>query len=261
MKTLDMFSVDGRVTVIVGGKGYYGDCLTRTFAEAGAHVYICARNIESLENNAIGLRAEGFDVTAFRADQSNEQDVLAFRDFVLERVGRVDILVMNAVARTCHGFDRPISEFEESMRINATGTFAVARAFGNVMKEQGIGSIIMVGSIQGMIGPDADLYAGLGMDGYYAPDYFFHKGGMINLCRFLASYYGPHGVRVNVVSPGGCHEHGKETAFSERYGKRTFLGRMAYAEDLVGTILFLASDASAYVTGVNIPVDAGYTAK
>lgn len=96
-----------------------------------------------------------------------------------------------------------------------------------------------------------------------APDYFFHKGGMINLTRYLASHYGPNGVRVNVVSPGGIFnpEKPQSDAFLARYAKMTMLGRMAEAREIGGSVVFLLSDASTYITGANLPIDGGYTAK
>lgn len=93
----------------------------------------------------------------------------------------------------------------------------------------------------------------------FSPDYFFHKGGLLNFTRFTASYYGPHGVRCNCVSAGGFFT-GQHPDFVARYAQRTLLGRMADSEDLQGVIVFLASDASRYITGANIPVDGGYTA-
>jgi NAD(P)-dependent dehydrogenase (short-subunit alcohol dehydrogenase family) len=128
------------------------------------------------------------------------------------------------------------------------------------MAEQGSGSIINIGSIQGMVGPDGELYEGMDFHGF-VPDYFFHKGGMVNFTRFVASYYGPRNVRCNCISPGGLASHRTPDRFAERYSGRTLLGRMASGTDLMGSIVFLASDASAYVTGVNLPVDGGYTAK
>ena len=134
----------------------------------------------------------------------------------------------------------------------------MTRTFGNHMAEQGKGSIINISSIQGMIGPDYTLYEGLDMP--VPPDYYFHKGGVLQLTRHAASTLGPKGVRVNVISPGGLLGNQGEK-FIKRYSARTFLGRMADQEDLKSAIVFLASDASAYITGANIPVDAGYTAK
>ncbi len=125
------------------------------------------------------------------------------------------------------------------------------------MAERGSGSIVNIGSIQGMVGPDLTLYEGLAMEAI--PDYFFHKGGMLNLTRYFAAHYGPRGVRVNCVSPGGF-ESGQPAAFVERYARATFLRRMAGAGDLGGPVIFLLSEAARYVTGINLPVDGGYTA-
>ena len=115
-----------------------------------------------------------------------------------------------------------------------------------------------IGSIQGVVGPNFSLYEGLGMEAL--PDYFFHKAGMINLTRYFAAYYGPHGVRVNCISPGG-YEHGQPRAFVERYARATFLRRMAEDQDLGGPVIFLLGEGARYVTGVNLPVDGGYTAQ
>jgi len=112
----------------------------------------------------------------------------------------------------------------------------------------------------GMVGVEDANYEGTTMHGWY-PDYFFHKGGMINFTRFCASYFGKSNVRVNCVSPGGFQTPHQPEAFVENYSARTQLGRMANATDMKGVIVFLASDASAYITGANIPVDGGYTAK
>jgi NAD(P)-dependent dehydrogenase (short-subunit alcohol dehydrogenase family) len=128
------------------------------------------------------------------------------------------------------------------------------------MAERGHGSIINIGSIQGMIGPDPTIYRGTEMSGWY-PDYFFHKGGVINFTRFIASYYGDRSVRCNCISPGGFLTPNHPEPFVRQYSDRTFLGRLANDTDLMGAIVFLASDASVYVTGVNLPVDGGYTAK
>ncbi|NLD87516.1 MAG: SDR family oxidoreductase [Clostridiales bacterium] len=261
MKTLDMFSVEGKVVVILGGKGVYGNAMVEGFAEGSAKVYIGARTIDTLENNAAALREKGYYVTAFKADQADEDSLFAFRDFVLEREGRIDAAVLNAVARPVSGFHCPKSEYEESMAVNGTGTFLAMRTFGDAIAENREGSIVMIGSMQGMIGPDYPMYEEAQMPGGMAADYFFHKGGMINLARFGGSYYGRFGVRCNCVSPGGCRSEHNTARFAEVYGKRTQLGRMATAEDLVGTVIFLVSDASKYITGANIPVDGGYTAK
>jgi len=259
MNVMEMFSLKGKVALVTGGAGLYGRQIVEAVAEAGAQTYIASRNLDALEKVAAGHRAAGRDVTALRVDQGDEGSVLALRDEILRRSGRVDVLVNNAVARTMSGWSDDLENFARSMRVNATGLFAMTRAFGDAMAERRSGSIINIGSIQGMIGPDAALYRGCSFHGF-VPDYFFHKGGMINFTRFVAGYYGEKQVRCNCISPGGFFNDQGET-FVRQYSDRTFLGRMAGETDLKGAVVFLASDASAYVTGVNLPVDGGYTAK
>jgi NAD(P)-dependent dehydrogenase (short-subunit alcohol dehydrogenase family) len=261
MGILERFSLQGKVALLTGGAGLYGRQILSALAEAGASTYVAARHLEPLEELAAAHRRQGLDVHALQYDQGDEDSVLALRDALLKAAGRVDILVNNAVLRPMKkGYRDAASTFAESMQVNATGLFVITRALGDVMAEQGGGSIVNIGSIQGMIGPDPTIYRGTEMSGWY-PDYFFHKGGTINFTRFIASYYGPRGVRCNCVSPGGFRTEAHPEAFVRQYSDRTFLGRLANPTDLMGIIVFLASAASEYITGANIPVDGGYTAK
>lgn len=261
MNVLDSFSLKGKAAVVTGGAGLYGRQIVRALAEAGARTFAASRNLEALRSLAVQLVERGLDVTALKLDQGEERSVLALRDEVLKQAGRLDVLVNNAVLRPMKkGFEDDATAFAESMRVNATGLFVITRAMGDVMAALRGGSIINIGSIHGMIGPDPPIYEGTDMHGWY-PDYFFHKGGMINFTRFVASYYGASGVRCNCVSPGGFRTENMPEAFVRSYSRRTFLGRLANQTDLKGIIVFLASDASAYLTGANIPVDGGYTAK
>lgn len=260
MNIMEYFSLEGKVALMTGGAGLYGRQIVAALAQAGASTYIASRNTGALEEVAKKHREEGLKVTALPLDQGDERSILDLRDEILKREGKVDILVNNAVLRTMKGWDDDAGSFEESMHVNATGLFMITRAFGDEMARNGGGSIINIGSIQGMVGPDETLYKDLDMNGF-VPDYFFHKGGMINFTRFTASYYGPKKVRCNCLSPGGFQQTEHETEFVKRYSRRTFLGRMANSTDMMGSIVFLASDASLYITGANIPVDGGYTAK
>jgi len=261
MNVLDLLSLKGKTAVVTGGAGLYGRQIVQALAEAGARTFTASRNLEALQLFTAKLYENGLDVAALRLDQGDEKSVLALRGEVLKRAGRIDILVNNAVLRPMKkGFKDEASAFAESMRVNATGLFMITRAIGDIMAEKGGGSIINIGSIHGMIGPDPPIYEGTEMHGWY-PDYFFHKGGMVNFTRFIASYYGAKGVRCNCVSPGGFWTAKMPEAFVRNYSRRTFLGRLANDTDLKGVIVLLASDASAYITGANIPVDGGYTAK
>jgi NAD(P)-dependent dehydrogenase (short-subunit alcohol dehydrogenase family) len=261
MGILNRFSLGRKVALVTGATGIAGRQMARALAEAGAACIMASRNRAALEAYRDELSGEGLPVYAEAFDQANESSILGLRDRIVESHGRIDILVNNAVARPMKGgFGDDSDRFAESMQINATGLFLITRAMGDVMAAQQRGSIINIASIQGMAGTDPELYQGTDMHGWY-PDYYFHKGGMINFTRFVASYYGRSGVRCNCISPGGIETDNQPPAFKERYAARTFLGRLVNDTDLMGAIVFFASDASAYVTGTNLPVDGGYTAK
>ena len=258
MNVLESFSLAQKVALVTGGAGRYGRQIVEAVAEAGAKTFMASRKLKKLEAQAETFRRAGLDVTALQYDQGNEDSMKALLETLIKRAGRVDILVNNAKLNAMEDWSSPTEDFERSMKVNATGLFVMTRLFGEHMAERGSGSIINIGSIQGMVGPDYALYEGLGwgMD----PDYWFHKGGMLNLTRYVASKLGPRGVRVNTISPGGLYNN-QDERFLNRYNDRTFLSRMANDTDLKGAIVFLASEASAYVTGANFIVDGGYTAK
>ena len=260
MNVLDQFSLKGKSALITGGAGLYGRQIVDALAEAGAQIFVAARSREALEEFAANRREQGLDVQALTYDQGSEASILALRDAVLERTGKLDVLVNNAVLRPMKdGFQSDAATFAASMQVNATGLFIITRAFGDEMAKQGAGSIINIGSIQGICGEDASLYVGTDMK-HGSPDYYFHKGGVTNFTRFIASYYGASQVRCNCVIAGGFSNNQPEPFYS-RYKERTFLGRMANDEDMKGLMVYLASDASQYMTGANIALDGGYTAK
>ena len=259
MNVLDSFRLDNQVAVVTGGAGLYGRQIVQAMAEAGARTFMTSRNLEALERQAQGFRQANLDVTALPLDQGDEESVKRLLVQVLDQAEAVDILVNNAVLRSMASWASPAADFARSMEVNATGVFMMTREFGNHMAERGRGSIINVGSIYGVVGPDSWLYEGI-MD-MGPPDYYFHKGGMIQLTRFAASKLGPLGVRVNAITPGGFNPDLLGAEFELRYNARTFLGRMANETDLKGLVVFLASGASAYITGASIPVDGGLTAK
>lgn len=255
------FSLGGKVIIQFGGTGLLGPALIRSLSASGATLVVASRNRVSLDAIAIGECAKGRIVQLQDVDLSVEASIHALRDRILAEHGRVDGIVFNAKASPMRDFSDDLVAWQASMEINATGFFATMRTFGDVMASQRSGSIVNVGSIQGMVGISPWLYEGTTMTA--TPDYFFHKGGMINLTRYLASHYGAHGVRVNVVSPGGIYnpQNPQPAEFIPRYEKMTMLGRLAEAHEIGGAVVFLLSDAASYITGINLPVDGGYTAK
>ncbi len=257
---MDLFSLKGKTAVVTGGSGLYGRQLVQALAQAGAKVYTASRNLESNEAYAAKMREAGLDVHAGKVDQGDQESVDAFLAELTKDGQKIDILINNSVLRVTKGYQTDAALFDQSMHVNATGLMMISRAFGDHMAENGGGSIINIGSYMGVLGPDYELYKGTEMSTDFAGDYFFHKGGMITYTKFLASHYGAKNVRCNVLNLGGFFNNQPEK-FVERYSAKTFLGRMANESDIMGAIVFLASDASAYITGASIPVDGGYIAK
>ena len=255
------FSLRGKVVVQFGGTGLLGRSLVSSLGAAEATLVVASRNRASLDELAKNERAAGRSVQVDEVDIGSEASLHALRDKLLAQHGRIDGIVFNAVSRSMKSFSDDLAAWKSSMETNATGFFATVRAFGDAMAAKKSGSIVNISSQMGAIGVNPWLYEGTSMTA--APDYFFHKGGMNNLTRYLASHYGPQNVRVNVVSPGGIFnpEKPQAPAFLERYGKMTMLGRMANADEIGGAVVFLLSDASTYFTGANLAVDGGYTAK
>lgn len=262
MSVLETFNLKGKVAVVTGGAGLYGFGIVSALAEAGATVYAASRNRKNNEEKLRCLVDVGYDVRVREVDLAEEKSILALCDEVYNEAGKVDILVNNAVLRCMNGYADTAEKFDMSMHVNATGLFVISRAFGDRMADDGAGSIINIGSYMGILGPDYTLYEGTGMNANGAlGDYFFHKGGITNYTRFLAGHYGKSGVRSNCIELGGLYDGTQPDVFVERYNRSTMLGRMANGTDIKGLIVYLASDASAYMTGAVIPLDGGYSAK
>ena len=218
--------------------------------------------LDKNEEFAAGLRENGMDVHAASYDQTEEESIRALLETILKKHGRIDILVNNSVLRTPRsGYDSLSDCLNHSFVANGTGIILMCHIFGDQMAEQGGGSIINIGSYMGMLGRNDTLYEGAPQMASTGPSsYFFYKGGMHNYTKFVASQYGPKNVRCNCLSLGGLFNNQPEP-FVEQYNKATFLGRMAGGDDIKGAIVYLASDASKYVTGTVLPIDGGYSAK
>ena len=255
------FSLHGKVVIQFGGTGELGRALVSALSTSGATLVIASRNRAALEALAASERSAGRTVFVEETDIGSEASLHALRDRVLAQHKQVDGIVFNAVSRPMRSMDDDLANWKDSMATNATGFFATVRAFGDVMATRRTGSIVNIASIYGLVGSNPSLYEGTSMT--TPPDYFFHKGGMINLTRYMASHYGARGVRVNVVSPGGILNPQKPLAAQllERYNRVTMLGRMAHAREVGSAVVFLLSDAASYITGANLPVDGGHTAK
>ena len=258
---LQTLKLTGRVALVTGGAGLYGRQIVAALAEAGATTFIASRGIEALERVAEEEGARGHDVRALPLDLDDQASIDALHARITREAGGCDILVNNAVTRNPQAvWGGPMAAYDAALRINASALFYLTHLVSEDMKSRGAGSIINIGSMMGSVGVEPANYAATNMHDNPSPLYFYEKGGMQNFSRWAASILGPHGIRVNCVAPGGYFA-GQPASFVAAYSERTQLGRMANDTDLKGTIVFLASDASAYITGANIPVDGGYTAK
>jgi NAD(P)-dependent dehydrogenase (short-subunit alcohol dehydrogenase family) len=255
---MESFSLKGKVALLTGGAGLYGRQLCRALCEAGATVYIASRNLEKLQ-----AEAEKSGAAALQLDLDSDESIASVVDEIVKRSGRIDILVNNAVSRcACGEWAENMDCFDRSLHTNASSLFVLTKRVAEIMKKQRSGSIINIGSYMGLLGPDPTNYTGTEMFDFEkaSPIYFYEKGGMSNFTRFAASVLGHWNIRVNCIAPGGYFNHQPE-AFVRQYSANTMLGRLANDEDLKGLLVFLASDASAYITGTVIPADGGYTAK
>lgn len=251
--------LEGRVALVTGAAGLYGRHIAEALAVAGAHVVLAARGRGACEEVAAELRRAGLQASAVALDLADEASVTAAVAEVVDAHGRLDVLVNNAVARAGSDIDRTgAEEWDRTSAVNSRGLFLMTREVGRQMAAQRFGSIVNIGSIYGVVAPDFGIYGSTGMTSpaFYAYD----KAGMVGFTRYAAAYYAPYGVRVNCLSPGGLQTPDHDPEFLENYRRRVPMGRLADADDIKGPVVFLASDLSRYVTGVNIPVDGGWTA-
>ncbi len=268
-----LFSLEDKVAVVTGALGLLGRHHCRALAEAGAHVAVADLNDGDCRAFSAELHSSGGrEHFGMAVDITIPERVTAFRDSLVERFGRIDVLVNNAAvndrfanpaeAAELSRFEcYPLDQWRRSLDVNVTGTFLCAQIIGSSMARQGRGSIINIASTYGLVAPDQSIYRT--PDGsqrfYKSAAYPTTKGAVLAFTRFLATYWGSAGVRVNALSPGGVEE-AQDEYFIRNYAERTPLGRMAEPTDYKGALLFLASDASAYMTGANLVVDGGWTA-
>lgn len=264
----DLFNLEGRVAIVTGALGLIGKYHCKALAEAGATVVVADIDKFKAEEFAFEL---GNDSIGGNVDVTNPVSINEVRDHVLKKCGHIDILVNNAAINDM--FENPNTVLEESMfenyplemwkkmiDVNLTGVFLCSQIFGKEMVKQGKGSIVNIASTYGIVAPDQSLYKDeSGEQTFYkSPAYPATKGGVIAFTKFLASYWGSKGVRVNTLSPGGV-ENSQQEFFIKNYSAKTPLGRMAAPTDYKGAVVFLASDASSYMTGANLVVDGGWT--
>ena len=213
--------------------------------------------MDKAEPLASGLREKGHDVHALSLDLANHDSILKLKSEIAEKFGKLDVLVNCSVAHPMKGYNAPLSELRESMEINAIGLMDITRELIELMAQGEGGTIVNIASMMGMFGPDLSNYEGLPPEwSDLPPDYFFNKGGMINWTKYLARMLADKKIRANSISPGGIFSNQPEE-FLKNYTKKVPVGRMANNDDIKGLVVFLASQASAYINGENILMDGG----
>ena len=269
--TIDRFSLAGRVVVVTGGAGLLGRRHCEALAAAGAVPVVVDLDGGRASDVAKEL-AETYDVDASShvADVSNELSVERMRETVLDRYGRVDILINNAAndPKVDDSGDPawarlekfPREQWDSDIAVGLTGAFLCSKVIGSELARRGGGAILNIASDLAVIAPDQRLYRREGLADDAQPvkpvSYSVVKSGLIGLTRYLATYWAEAGVRVNAISPGGVRA-GQPPEFLERIGNLIPLGRMAEPDEYMGVVLFLCSDAASYITGHNLVADGG----
>lgn len=262
------FDLSGKVVVVTGGTGLLGSAYCAALAEHGAQVVVADLKAADPVGRARDVKSpDGRQALGIECDVGMEADVVQLFEQAMDRFGRVDVVLNNAAATGEHLMrqgavftsfeDSTLAVWESALRVNLTGVYLVAREGGKAMLKSGGGSLINVSSTYGVVGPDHRIYEGMPFNSLAS--YAASKAGVHGLTRWLATYWGRKGIRVNTLVPGGV-ENKHDPEFVRRYADRTPLGRMARREDMVGMVIFLASDASGYCTGQQYFVEGGWTA-
>ena len=274
MTIQEKFDLAGRVAIVTGGVGLLGTEFCKTLAEAGAAVAVVDLNASASQAVADMLTKSGYKAQAFAVDITQPDSVNEMVENVLSAFGRIDILVNSAALDpkfdpdsmkkgiTPGAFeDYPLEQWNAALNVNLTGMFLITQACVKPMLAQGKkGSIINICSTYGLNGPDQRIYIKDGERVAFKPVYYtVTKAGVMGFTKYLAAYYAGTDIRVNALTPGGVFNN-HEDYFVKNYSAKTIIGRMAKKDEMNGALLFLASDASSYMTGNNVVVDGGWTA-
>ena len=249
------FDLRGRAAVVTGASAGLGVELAEALAGAGARLVLTARRLDRLEALAERLAREGVETLAVPCDVSDPAQVDALVTAAADRFGAIDVLVNNAgITEIAPAHDEPLDSFDRVLSVNLRGAYWCMRQFGRRMLEAGRGSIVNVASVLGLVGSGQIPQAG----------YAASKGAVVNLTREVAAQWARRGVRVNAIAPGWFESEMTGEMFAEERSQtwmrsRTPMGRPGRPGELAGALLYLASDASSFVTGQTLVVDGGWT--
>lgn len=260
MTLQEQFQCAGKIAVVTGGAGLYGYAISEALCEAGATVIVASRSDAVFQEKCAGLK-ERYPIVHERLDLMEEESITQFVQRVTGQYGRIDILVNNAVTPFGGVLETTAAEqWERAMRGNGVAVLSLCQKVAQGMKERRSGVILNISSIWGQVAPDYQAYFDAEMPANPIA-YSFLKGGINMLTKALCSYLSPYGIRVNAISPGGIADDTDAESYREVYRKKTPLGRWAQPDDIKGAVIYLCSDASSYVTGANLMIDGGYSAR
>ncbi len=250
----DLFNLTGKTAIVTGGSRGIGKEMAEGLAEAGANLMLCARRAEWLDETVAEFRANNYNVEGNLCDVSKVEDIQAVVDKTVNKFGKIDILINNAgISWGAMPEDMPLAKWQQVLDVNLTGCFLFAQAVGREMLKNKSGSIINIASISGITSSaNGPFYAG----------YAASKAGLIGLTRELAASWGRKGIRVNAIAPGFFHSRLADAVidiYERSIQENNVIPRIGEEGELKGAVVFLASDASSYVTGQTIVVDGGMT--
>lgn len=273
LRAAEIFDLTNRVGLIIGGAGKLGRQFAKVLSIAGARIIIAdLEGARLAETRDLVKKETGNEITVLPCDVTREDDVNQLFAMIEREWGLLNFLVYNTMAKPS-GYYQSFEKYtratwDQVIGANLSGAFFSCQKAHALMKKKGGGSIVLTSSVYGIVGPDFRIYRECdSKNNLYGGDnplttpapYPASKGGIMALTRYLATLLGPDGIRVNTLTPGGVYD-GQEEGFHQAYVNKTPLGRMAVWSDYSGAILFLASDASKYMTGANLVIDGGWTA-
>lgn len=256
MKVTDLFSLQGKTAIVTGGGRGLGEQIADAYADAGANVVVCSRNLEACQQISDSLKTKGVRSLALKCDVSNPEEIQYVVDETIKEFGRIDILVNNSgVSWGAPALEMPADKWDKVMNINLKAVFLFSQSVGKIMKKQRSGKIINIASIAGLGGQDPTVMDAIG--------YSTSKGAVITFTKDLAVKLAPYNIHVNAIAPGFFPTKmakGILDYSGDKILERTPAGRFGSDDDMKGPALFLASDASNYVYGHVLVVDGGTSA-
>ena len=259
-----LFDLSNRVVIVTGAAGNLGSKYAEGLTQAGANVVLADIDYTACKKLGKDLESKySIPNMAIKLDLNDKSSIKKMVLKTVKQFSKIDVLINNAAyqgtkkTRKIKFEDFPLDEWNKAVSVNLTGVFLTCQEVGKIMVKQKYGNIINIASTYGLVAPDQRIYGISGQNA--AAFYSTTKAALLNLTRYLASYWNRTGIRVNSLSPGGV-ENSQESNFIKKYSEKTMLGRMAQKDEYVGAIIFLSSDASSYMTGSNLVIDGGWTA-